>query len=381
MPVSAPDYAGASLPNLVAELEDRLAGSAVAPRLTSDLAGAIPAAASYLVVLFDGLGSGQLGHPAAATLRARHVASLDAPIPTTTTVSLATIATGQPPAQHGLIGYQLYLPDLDRVVNTIKWTDLSGRRVDYDTEAMLPAPNLWERLSAAGVEPITVQPAQFANSALTRLLYRGCRFEGVETLDELVVASLQLATTPGRLVFTYLPQLDYAAHVHGQHHSEYDAAMTLIDTAWSMLCSRLPREVTMVGTADHGHADVPQDRQHRIAEADHADRVFYGDSRIMYVRGEVASLADRLSVDWWGLDRLRPLWGPGPDHPELAERAPDGALVAGPGTILLHRRSDDRLVGHHGGLSDAERRIPLLVATRDNEVRRRRPGARAALLW
>ena len=55
-------------------------------------------------------------------------------------------------------------------------------------------------------------------------------------------------------------------------------------------------------------------------------------------------------------------WGPPPHHFSFANRAPDGVLVAAPDQLLLHRFSDDRLVGNHGGLTDAERRVPLLVA-------------------
>ncbi|NIR38997.1 MAG: alkaline phosphatase family protein, partial [Actinobacteria bacterium] len=62
-------------------------------------------------VLFDGLGDGQLHHPAAAALAASRRAAIDAPFPTTTTVSLATIATGRSPAEHGLLGYQLWIPE------------------------------------------------------------------------------------------------------------------------------------------------------------------------------------------------------------------------------------------------------------------------------
>ncbi len=89
-----PDYAGGALVNLVAELERRLTGSALHPGLHPQLAAAIPAAQSYVLILFDGLGNGQLAHAAAAPLAAARVGVLDAGWPTTTTVSMATVATG-----------------------------------------------------------------------------------------------------------------------------------------------------------------------------------------------------------------------------------------------------------------------------------------------
>ena len=192
--ITVPDYEGGSLPNLMSELENRLTGSAPAPRLNPDLAASIPEASTYVLFLFDGLGTLQLDHPAASPLKGALRGSIDAPFPATTTVSLATIATGLPPSQHGLLGYQSWLPDVDdRVVNTIKWTTLWGEPIEYDTTAFLPSPNLWERLTQAGVDPITVQPGNFLGSPLSKALYRGCRIEPAFTLEEMVEATVQLA--------------------------------------------------------------------------------------------------------------------------------------------------------------------------------------------
>jgi hypothetical protein len=121
---TVPDYSGGSLVNLVAELEHRLTGSSSSPRLHDHLAEFIPDASTYVLFLFDGLGTLQLDHPAAAPFAEDLKASLDSPFPATTTVSLATIATGLPPSQHGLLGYQLWLPEAGQVVNTITWTTL-----------------------------------------------------------------------------------------------------------------------------------------------------------------------------------------------------------------------------------------------------------------
>ena len=174
--VRAPDYGGGSLVNLMAELEWRLGGAPLLPRLHTDLAQAIPTGDTYVLVLFDGLGADQLAHPA-AQLREDAVGRIDAPFPTTTTVSMATVATGLPPSQHGLLGYQLWMPETGQVANTIKWTTLWGEALEVDTIRLLPSPNLWERLVAVGAEPITVQPGHFAGSPLSKALYRGCRYE------------------------------------------------------------------------------------------------------------------------------------------------------------------------------------------------------------
>jgi len=357
-----PDYSGGGLVNLVAELERRLTGGAASPSLHPELAAAIPDAASYLLVLCDGLGDTQLAHPDVAPLVEARRGAVDAGFPTTTTVSLATVATGLPPARHGLVAYQLWLPEIGQVANTIKWTTLWGDPLDLDFDAFLPRPNTWERVAAAGVEPIVLQPLGFDDTPLTRTLYRGCRREAYSDAGEAVAAALQLSRPPRRLVTLYLPQVDFAAHVGGQGSEMYATALRLVTGIWERIADRLPPVVVMVGTADHGHIDIPKDRQIRLAKADHAERTFYGDPRALFVRGDGASLADHLPAVWVPLAEMEGWWGPGKPHSRFAERVPDGALLADPGYALLHRFADDRLIGQHGGLTPEEMRVPLLVA-------------------
>jgi hypothetical protein len=355
----APGYAGTGLVNLVAELEARLTGTAASPTLDRRIAAAIPEAPSYVLVVCDGLGDRQLAHPAARPLLQYRVAGLEAPFPTTTTVSLATIATGLVPAAHGLLGYQLWLPETGVVVNTIQWTTLWGEPVEHDVDGFLPGPNTWERLRAAGIEPITVQPANFEATPLTRVLYRGCRFEPYRDEREAVEAACVLAEQPGRLVLLYLPYVDFAAHVAGQNAAEYAEAVAVTAAAWERLAITV-RGATALGTADHGHVDVPRQRRIAIPRADHEDRIFYGDPRVVFVRGTPPP--SPLPARWIPRTEMQDWWGPPPRHAGFEERAPDGVLVADDGYSILHRHSDERLIGQHGGLTPAEVGVPLLVA-------------------
>ncbi len=357
-----PDYAGGSLVNLVAELERRLTGAALHPGLHADLAAAVPSAESYVLMLFDGLGDHQLAHPAAASLRGSRVGVLDVGWPTTTTVSMATVATGMTPAEHGLLGYQMRIPETGHVVNTIKWITQWGEPIEYDMRGLLPTPNLWERLAAAGIEPVTVQPWNYADSPMSRMLYRGCRFETWRTEDEAADIAAELASVPGRFVFAYLPHIDFAAHVSGQPSAEYMTALTIASRMWERLVRLLPSSAVAVGTADHGHVDVPQNRRIDIPKAAHDERDFGGDPRAPFVYGEVASLAAELGVDWRPLLEMEEWWGPGERHPGFNGRAPDGVLLPQPGWVVFHRHSDERLIGQHGGLTAEELRVPLLVS-------------------
>ena len=346
--------------NLLAEVESRFGGSAPNPRLHGPLGDHIPVADGYVIVVFDGLGSHQVDPRIAPVLADARKADLDAPFPATTTVSLASIATGMTPRQHGLLGYQLWVPEVDTVVNTIKWTTLWGTPVSYDTRRLLPRPNLWERLAQLGVESFTVQPANFDRSPLSLALYRSCIFEPAARTEDLVAGTLRVAG-PGRLVVTYVPHIDFAAHVYGQKSAEYAEALDLVSRVWSELAARLPASTGLLGTADHGHVDFPARSQTKIPRADHDGRVFYGDGRAMFVKGEAADLAETLPATWVPIDDARHWWGPGNSHPRFDERAPDGVLLADDDALLLHRFSDDRMIGNHGAMTAGEQKVPLLV--------------------
>ncbi|MEE8331924.1 MAG: alkaline phosphatase family protein [Acidimicrobiia bacterium] len=355
-----PDYGGGSIVNLMASIEHLLTGSSQSALLTYDL---LPEASSYVVVLFDGLGDGQLDHQDAASLAESRVGTLDTTFPATTTTALASFATGTTPVEHGLLGYEMWLPEVGRAVNTIHWTPVGGGPVvDIDFDAFLPAPNLWERLTAAGLEPVTVQPAAFAGTPMSRVLYRGCRYEPADTYEVWLEAAASLAAEPGRLVFSYFGAVDVAAHLKGQDSDEYAGALRLAAAIWERLAARLPDGAALIGTADHGHVDATE----RVKLGDDLQRKgeVYGGGRVIFARNDVSEMVEGLPAIWVDGAEVATWFGSRQPHPLFAERAPAGAIIADDGVRLLHRNSDERLIGVHGSLSEAERLVPLLIDVR-----------------
>ncbi len=354
----SPSYNGSGLVNLMAEIEARMGGDPPSPRL--DDSSAVPEARSYVLVLFDGLGSAQLEHSEASLFRSTLAGSLQAPFPTTTPVSLATLATALPPSRHGQVAHLMWFPDLGKVVNTLKWVTPSGEPVPYDYAGVLARPNLWERLRAVGVEPITVQPGDFEGSPLSRVVYRGARFERAWDVADLARASTDLAAEPGRFIFTYVPFVDFAGHVHGLGSDEFTAAMKLASTVWESVISALPPGAAAVATADHGLVDVAESAKTLVRDPVFDPLRFAGDPRGVQVWGDDHLIADL--VDLSGGELADPLDLVGPDPGDLARaRIGPKLLLAPPGGAIIPRGFDKRLRSYHGGLSPEEVEIPLLV--------------------
>lgn len=357
---NAPSYDGSGLVNLIAEIEWRMTGSAASPRLSSGLAEHVPEGSSHVLLLFDGLGVAQLSHEAAQTFSQNTAGELEAPFPTTTTVSLATVASGLTPSRHGQVAHLTWYPDLGKVVNTLKWVDLAGRHVAYDYGQLLPTPNLWERLRAAGIEPITVQPGDFAGSPLSRALYRGARFEGAWDTSDLVDATVSLASEPGRFVFAYVPFVDVAGHVYGQGSAQFTDAMKAAASVWEQIAARLPTDVGLIGTADHGLMEVTEEQKILVREDRYEDLRFAGDPRGLHLWGDLDLMADLAAFVSGRL--VDPAEMIGADPSKKARRhLGDTLLLAPDNQVLLPRGFDKRLRCYHGGLMDEEVRIPLLI--------------------
>jgi hypothetical protein len=349
----------------VAELERRLTGRSPSRGLRSDLARLIPPARSYVLVVFDGLGSAQLSHPNAGALRAAHRAGLKAPFPTTTTVSLSSICTGLTPLQHGVIGYRQWFPDLNKVVSLLRWTDLSGRHVTYNTGSFLPKPNLWERLRDRQAGRMIVQPAAFFDTPLSRMLYRGAEMRGYSSPFEVDPAYLVARSKP-TLAMVYYHKVDVAAHEEGQQSDKYGQAVDEAGRLWEGLARRLPPDTVMVGTSDHGHMDIPPSGKLVLSAADTKGLKWWGDSRALMLSGptdRIEELAERTGSGLLTPHSLRKWLGRGKPHQDLESRMPDAVLLARDGAGIFPKGMDSRKTGHHGGVTPAEAGIPLLVSS------------------
>src|SRR5258708_6242385 len=152
----------ASLPSLPRYGESTLADLACSV-LASLGAGAepnplqLPPADRACLLVVDGLGWELLReHPAAAPFLSELAVTgraLSAGFPATTATSLASLGTGRPPGQHGVLGYQVAVPGEGRLLNALRW-DQRGWPVAWQ-----PRSTIFERAAAAGGGPVRGAPS------------------------------------------------------------------------------------------------------------------------------------------------------------------------------------------------------------------------------
>lgn len=384
-PPIAPRYGEGALADLVPSL---LAALGV-PGF-DDALGIRPVRQAVLL-LADGLGSELIrGHPQQASFLNEHLASsrpLTTGFPSTTSVSLSSLGTGLPPAQHGVVGFTMALPPLPRAMNMLQWA-LHGSPADDLRQVVVPetffsGPTAFERAVAAGVSVDRVGPVELAHTGLSRSVLRGGRYRGAKgrrALIDQAVAALREAG-PGRaFVYAYHPTLDGRGHSFGVASPEWRETLEEVDLLAQQLANAMPSDSVLAVTGDHGMVDVP--RQNQVDLADHEAlragvRFLGGEARARHVYTRPGAAAEVLAAwrevlgrEWWvvsGEEAIAGGWfGPGLGD-SVRPRIGDVVAVALGSQAVMQRQVfqvETQLIGHHGSMTPEEALVPQLMLRR-----------------
>jgi Type I phosphodiesterase / nucleotide pyrophosphatase len=274
-------------------------------------------ASVVMMLIVDGLGYLQLVEQIAAgnapnlvrLLRERPATfqPITTTTPSMTSCALTTLHTAATPAQHGLVGWNLYLQEEGRVVDMLKFAPAadpySGEIESINPDTFLPLPTIYQRLASAGVKPIMVNYGQLRETALTRIMHAGADYQNLVTSSDLCINMRQLAEQAAGPTFIcgYWDKVDTIAHVYGSRGEAIAAEIAQFDFILGReLLSKLRRkDVALIITADHGQITTPPQR----IILSNADREMMrllaqppaGDNRTVYLHakaGQAAALLD-----------------------------------------------------------------------------------------
>lgn len=381
-----PDYAGASLVNLMASLRGAL-GAAPTDYPEAGLlpADALRQARRIVLLLIDGLGHDfLLRQPYESVLRRHLRGRLDSVFPTTTAAAITTLATGVGPQQHAITGWFLWLRELGMVTSILPFRSRAGHldlaHAGLSVGPLLGAPPLFAEI---GRSAVVLSPARIVDSAFSRASTGPARRIGYHDLDDLFLRLTALATAVDGpdFIYAYWPEFDSLAHVKGVSGADAQQHFERLDRACGDFLDRIAGSDTCVLiTADHGFIDTGP--EHYLYLDDHPDLAaclrlpLCGEPRaaFCYVRPDRMNLFERyakevLSVycDCVPAAELieRGLFGLGAPHPELAARIGDYVLLMKERFVIKDYVAGEKpffFAGVHSGLSEAELRVPLVVA-------------------
>jgi hypothetical protein len=336
----------------------------------------LPPARRACVLLVDGMGWEPLtAHRHLAPFLGSLIdaaAPITAGFPTTTATSLTSVGTGLPPGAHGVLGARVADPDRDRAVDHLRWP------ADLDPERWQPRATAYQRARRAGVDAAYVASGAYEGTGLNRASARGGRYVAAEGADAVAAATVAaLAGADRAFVFAYHSELDSLGHRHGVDSAAWRAQLGRVDRFAARIADTLPPGTALYVTADHGMVDTaPETRVDVEGAPDLAAgvRLLAGEARARQVYARPGAAADVLAA--WR-DRLtgraavlsrdeaidRGLFGPVAPH--LRARIGDVLALALGRTALVAPAADPAeaaLIGHHGSLTPAELRVPLLRA-------------------
>ena len=354
----------------------------------------LPPASAVVLVLVDGLGlmnlADSLGHAPFLRGHFEHVVRMTTVFPSTTASALASLATGELPGTHGVLGYRIMNPDTGNVIN-----QLSGLTDVADLTTWLGVPTLHELAHSAGKSSSVVGLPRFEKSPLTRVVHSGAKYVGESAISDRVQRACDEVAKGVDFVMLYIPELDQIAHAQGVSSMAWLAALEEVDGALRSLCSSLARDVEVYLTADHGVLDVSSTRHFNVAAPDsgiEGNPVVGGEPRGLQIFAHEGtprhSIADAAlsgnAAEAWA-SHLRDVawvltpedlvaagtWGRMSTHVRL--RAGELIVIPKHNDALYDARTPRAeargMVGQHGGMSEREMLIPWLRLTESTGAR------------
>ncbi|MBU0596476.1 alkaline phosphatase family protein, partial [Candidatus Bipolaricaulota bacterium] len=291
------------------------------------------------------------------------------------------------PLEHGMAGYRLYLRETSSITNMIRFSMHGGGAADSALSAglaldsLFPGQTFHQRMAAQSVAAHAVLPQYIAASGLSSALYRGSTSShpAAGLSDMLVTARHLLNHAESRaFVSVYWPGLDTVAHVRGPDTDAYVAELRAVDDAIRRELVGRVKNTLLVFTSDHGFVSMRLSDYLQLQDRPEIGRAMLlppvGEPRASYFfarNGAQDRLAKALGeVARDGLVVLSPeellatrLLGTGNAHPEIENRIGDLAVVATGRAGIFHAYPDAIMLrGMHGGLTEAEMLVPLIVS-------------------
>ena len=335
---------------------------------------ALPSVKSACVILVDGLGSVNLrnrsGHAPRMLAALNRDGSIQVGFPSTTATSLSSFSTGDRAGKHGMVGYQIY----DRVANE-QVNLLTGISTMADASKWQQSKTVSELAKDNAIDCFFVGAAEYENSGFTMATMPAAKYQPGKSIQDRFDAALTILQTKKRaLVYVYIPELDMKAHQFGSKSGEWVEKLEELESELARFQTKLPQNVGVLLTADHGIIDVDHENHIYLDEFDLPELIAVGgDPRVLYLyfqnpptKAFASSLQDQLGnrvlvatdeqlveAGWFG------------EVQEFArDRMPDIFLVSIGEVALYHRDfakpKSLKMVGQHGSISDQELTVPLL---------------------
>jgi len=286
-------------------------------------------------------------------------------VPSTTATALTSIATGLPPARHGIVGYRM-LVDGD-VLNVLRWT-VPGRARPPDPFDVQRHPPFLDR------EITVVTRTEFRDTGFTQAHLRGTRLAGWHTVAGLIEQCVRAVDVGQRFVYAYYPGVDTIAHEYGLFDGAFTRELGFVDRFVGELIDALPADAAVLVTSDHGQVHLEAESWIEIPDLTALSSAVAGDGRFRYLYAPPERCKELLGRAREQFSDRAWVWS----RAEMLDMGMFGAGATGSvpgriGNVVLASReavafidpalpNEQTLRSGHGSLTPDEMYVPLLAA-------------------
>lgn len=315
--------------------------------------------------------------------------------PSTTCNVLISLWTGRSPAEHAILGYELFLKEYGLVANMITHSPMAFNKqagllyqAGFDPENALPVPTIGSALKQGGVDVHTFINYNISESGLSLMQYQDTERHSFRSAADLWVAVRQLAEQPRkrrRLISIYHGAVDGLSHRYGpdseQARAEFTTFIQNMLSVFMNPLSKAGRKKTLfLLTADHGQIHTEKDPKYELVNHPELTRILHlqptGGSRLTYFHprpGMVPAVEDYIHAAWPGEFSTMPsmraletgLFGPGIPAVTVPDRIGDLLAIPTGKAYFWWADKPNPLLGRHGGLDPLEMLVPLLALRLD----------------
>ncbi len=320
---------------------------------------------NVIVILYDGMGDNTLlkTMDKDSFFVKNRIGRITSVFPATTTAATTSIESGLNPAEHGYLGWNTYIKNIDKVVTL--FMDME-KGAEESTEEVVEA---IEKYYA--YKPIVQQ----INEAGKYEAHNVSKFGDIDytDLDDMVNVLADLCNKPGKkYMYVYNNQPDSSMHKFGPDSPEAKTLIRERNDATEKLAGMV-EDTVIITIADHGHVvveDMLLEDHPDIYELLERQTSIEPRACALKVKESSHKLFEELFEKYYGqyftlLTKQEvmdiKLFGDGEMHPNFEESLADYLAIAVDSNKCLMTKEDYPLYSQHAGYTDDELYVPLIV--------------------
>jgi len=384
-----PDYEGGSIVNLMSSISKCFGMEPKYSELILLPCEKLSGYKNIINIVIDGLGYDYLMKKRKNFLKDHTIGKITSVFPTTTSACITSFATGLAPKEHGVTGWYMRLrSEKYDIPSTILLFNDRRNEEPLLNKGIEPEDIFIDHRLSKNIKNLKVfHPEAISNSVYTKYLLSESEkivYKGLEDMFVKLTASVLSNKTEKNYIYAYLPDLDAVLHKVGSGSKDLTKLFNAISRNTEKFVSDIKGTNSIViVTADHGLIDGEEGKRLNMNDLPEINKMLEfplcGEPRAAYCYVKKKYLKDFKktveakighAVKVFTRDQLIKggYYGLFEENKELKGRIGDFVLVCKENYVIKDFLKNEKVKWHaadHGGLSEEEMFVPLIVAESD----------------